>query len=125
MSDTQRARPHARQLRRRSADDDEDGEGEEESVARLEALRNMQRLRGTRQYRTTQLDVLRRTDDPTNTTPAAAAPTAQQAADPQDITDHSKQMFVLSSSSTLLHFHFERNNIKQGRVYRSETARET
>ena len=101
MSDGTRTRPHRRQLRQRQVcDEGDDSEDNTAEAARLEALRSMQRMRGTRQYRATQLDVLRNTSEIDISTSGSSSSSdtkaaAAQTADPQDITDHSKQMFVL------------------------------
>ena len=132
MSDGTRTRPHRRQLRQRQVcDEGDDSEDNTAEAARLEALRSMQRMRGTRQYRATQLDVLRNTSEidistsggsSSSDTKAAAA----QTADPQDITDHSKQMFVLFLLFPLQNtLGATSSHPTQGRVHRTEAPGKT
>ena len=139
MSDATHPRPHRRQLRRRTAcdDDEDDDDGKSTAqdtaeAARLDALRSMQRMRGTRQYRATQLDVLRHTSEPdtrsgssggaNSTTPPPPPP---PSADPQDITDHTKQMFVLLLHTFKTSLDATFHNTTQGRVHCTEAPGKT
>lgn len=111
-----------RNLRKRTVDEDEDAGGDgggagkpraDEEAQALNALREVQRLRGTKAFRDAQREAKRRREEQSKGSEAQEqAAAAEAAALPygltvrkkdeqratQDITDHTKRMFVIQPS---------------------------